>query len=175
VATRFVSVIQIFCSRNCICCAAMPAGPILRRQASELLQELRGKNPLVQCMQTPVSMDITANVLLSAGASPAMVCSEEESPAFVPKIDALYVNMGTLTGARVREVTVAIAEATRLHKPWVLDPVACGGTPFRTENCAKVMPAQSEPCFLRLPNHYLHYAHRPRIDITTHAHAPKHM
>ena len=114
------------------------AGYVLRRQPSELLGELRRKNSLVQCLQTPVSMDITANVLLAAGAAPAMVCSEEETPAFLPKADALYVNMGTLNAVRVREVTVAIAEATRLKKPWVLDPVACGGTPYRTEHCAKV-------------------------------------
>jgi hydroxyethylthiazole kinase len=84
-------------------------------------------------------MDITANVLLAVGAAPAMVCCEEETPAFLPRVDALYVNMGTLNAMRVREVTVAIAEATRLKKPWVLDPVACGGTAYRTENCVKAM------------------------------------
>ena len=31
-------------------------------------------NPLVQCITNFVSMDIMANSLLSAGASPAMVC-----------------------------------------------------------------------------------------------------
>ena len=88
-------------------------------------------------------MDITANVLLAAGAAPAMVCSEDETPAFLPKADVLYVNMGTLNAARVREITVAIAQASRLEKPWVLDPVACGSTPHRTEHCAKVSRTQS--------------------------------
>ena len=36
-------------------------------------QKLREANPLVQCITNYVSMDIMANVLLSIGASPAMV------------------------------------------------------------------------------------------------------
>ena len=119
-----------------------PGGDVTQipsRGPQELLKLMRSKNPLVQCMLTPVSLDITCNVLLAAGAAPAAVCAEEETPAFLPKADALYINMGTLTAARVREVTVAIREATRLQKPWVLDPVACGGTPHRTEHCAAAM------------------------------------
>jgi hypothetical protein len=112
---------------------------ILLQDPAGMLEELRRKNSLVQCLQTPVSMDITANVLLAVGAAPAMVCSVDETPAFLPKADALYVNMGTLNAMRVSEVSVAVAEATRLKKPWVLDPVACGGTPHRTEHCVKVV------------------------------------
>ena len=118
-----------------------PGAVVLRKTPSELLTTMRKKSPLVQCLQTPVSMDITANVLLAAGASPCMVCSEEETPAFLPKANVLYVNMGTLTAARVSEIAAAIKTATDLKKPWVLDPVACGGTPFRTANCAKAMQA----------------------------------
>jgi hypothetical protein len=39
------------------------------------LQLMRTKKPLVQCITNFVSMDIMANSLLAAGASPAMVCS----------------------------------------------------------------------------------------------------
>ena len=93
-------------------------GFAMRKTPAELLLAMRQKNPLVQCLQTPVSMDITANVLLAAGASPAMVCSEEETPAFLPKAGALYVNMGTLNAVRVGEIAAAIEAATRLKKPW---------------------------------------------------------
>jgi hydroxyethylthiazole kinase len=118
-----------------------PGAVVLVKKICEIVLMMRKKSPLVQCLQTPVSMDITANVLLAAGASPAMVCSEEETPAFLPKANVLYVNMGTLTAARVGEIAAAIKAATDLKKPWVLDPVACGGTPFRTANCAKAMQA----------------------------------
>ena len=40
------------------------------------LEELRSRCPLVQCITNYVSMDIMANVLLAAGASPAMAHGE---------------------------------------------------------------------------------------------------
>ena len=45
------------------------APQIPRRAPQELLKVMRSKNPLVQCMLTPVSLDITCNVLLAAGAA----------------------------------------------------------------------------------------------------------
>ena len=40
---------------------------------SRLVRAIRKQNPLVQCVTNYVSMDLMANVLLAAGASPAMV------------------------------------------------------------------------------------------------------
>ena len=37
------------------------------------MQRLAVRNPLIQCITNYVSMDLMANVLLAAGASPAMV------------------------------------------------------------------------------------------------------
>ena len=39
---------------------------------SEILDELRAKNPIVHCTNY-VAMNISANVVLAAGASPAMI------------------------------------------------------------------------------------------------------
>ena len=39
----------------------------------ELWQDMRAAQPLVQCITNYVSMDLMANTLLAAGASPAMV------------------------------------------------------------------------------------------------------
>jgi hypothetical protein len=47
-----------------------PGAVVLRKTPSELFTTMRKKSPLVQCLQTQVSMDITENVLLAAGASP---------------------------------------------------------------------------------------------------------
>lgn len=40
---------------------------------AKAVAKMREVNPLVQCITNFVSMDIMANVLLAAGASPAMV------------------------------------------------------------------------------------------------------
>lgn len=108
---------------------------------------MRERRPLVQCLQNMVSMDITANLLLALGASPAMVSSPDETPEFLPKADVLYVNMGTLTPQRIAEIEVATREAQRTGKPWVLDPVACGSTSSRKAQCVAAM--QCRPTIVR--------------------------
>lgn len=85
-------------------------------------------------------MDITANVLLAAGASPAMVASSDECEAFAAHCaSALLVNLGTLTSSAVASQRLAVQAAHRAQKPVVLDPVACGSTPYRTAACVEAL------------------------------------
>ena len=46
------------------------------------LSRVRTQRPLVQCITNDVVQEITANVLLAAGRSPAMVPAPEEAAAF---------------------------------------------------------------------------------------------
>ncbi len=50
----------------------------------DVLTALRDKNPLVHCITNHVAMNIAANVVLAAGASPAMVHAPEEIADFPP-------------------------------------------------------------------------------------------
>src|SRR5450631_3261652 len=97
------------------------------------LEDLRARRPLVHNITNYVAMTLSANVLLALGASPAMVHAEEEVEDFVAIADALVVNIGTLSPSWVAAMRLAIARATALGKPWVLDPVGCGATPYRTK------------------------------------------
>ena len=63
----------------------------------DLLTALRDQNPLVHCMTNYVAMNIAANVVLAAGASPAMVHAPEEIADFTPICGALTINIGTLS------------------------------------------------------------------------------
>jgi hydroxyethylthiazole kinase len=122
-------------------------------------------------------MDIMANVLLAAGASPAMAHALDEvrdgrrlggglfplcmlsaqlqrkrlrhhehpppqqkpPPSqvedFVKISSALLINMGTLSADWIAAKKLAAKQATTMGKPWVLDPVGCGATPYRTAAC----------------------------------------
>lgn len=66
---------------------------------SHLFARVRATAPLVQCITNYVAMNIAANVLLAAGASPAMIHAEEEAGAFAAMAGALTVNIGTLSPA----------------------------------------------------------------------------
>lgn len=90
----------------------------------DLLTALRDQNPLVQCITNYVAMNVAANVVLAAGASPAMVHAPEEIADFTPICGALTVNIGTLSASWQASMVAAATLANTHNIPWVLDPVA---------------------------------------------------
>lgn len=112
--------------------------PITIDAVFSALEDLRARRPLVHNITNYVAMSVSANVLLALGASPAMVHAAEEVEDFVAISDALAVNIGTLSPPWVAAMHAAVARANALGKPWVLDPVGCGATPYRTQVAAEL-------------------------------------
>lgn len=115
--------------------------------AAAALADLRAARPLVHNITNYVGMTISANVLLALGASPAMVHAEEEVEDFVAISSALAINIGTLSPRWVEAMRLAARKAVSLGKPWVLDPVGCGATPYRTAVAAEL--AVMDPAIIR--------------------------
>jgi len=103
------------------------------------LATMRRNAPLVQNITNYVAMNVMANVLLAAGASPAMVHAEEEVAEFAGFTPALTINIGTLSGPWVRAMRLAAQTAGARGTPWVLDPVAAGATAFRRETAQELV------------------------------------
>lgn len=106
---------------------------------TDLFERMRAANPLVHCITNYVAMNYAANVLLAAGASPAMVHTPEESGEFAAIAGALTVNIGTLSPHWVEGMVAAASSANAAGKPWVLDPVAHFATGFRQESVARLL------------------------------------
>ncbi|HHW06333.1 MAG TPA: hydroxyethylthiazole kinase [Clostridia bacterium] len=103
----------------------METSQVLSACAS-LWEEVRAKNPLVHCITNYVTINDVANVIIAAGASPAMVEHPDEAAVFTPLAAALYINIGTLTDIQQQGI-MAAGRAARDHGiPGVLDPVGCG-------------------------------------------------
>lgn len=100
---------------------------------------LRARKPLVQCLTNVVSSNFMANVLLSAGAAPAMVDNPEEAAAFARIAGAVLVNLGTPTSAQVESMRLAVAAAQEAGRPWVLDPIGAGGLVWRGAVAAQLL------------------------------------
>ncbi|KAK7279137.1 hypothetical protein RJT34_24182 [Clitoria ternatea] len=109
------------------------------KKAWEHLSLVRTHSPLIQCITNFVSMDLMANTLLSAGASPAMLYSAEELHHFTPRVSALTVNIGTLTPSWLPAMNTAAQLCSSLSIPWVLDPVAVSASPFRLNACLELV------------------------------------
>lgn len=97
----------------------------------ELLERMRHASPLVQCITNYVAMNYAANVMLAAGASPAMVHAPEEAGEFARLASAITINIGTLSSPWLEGMLAAARTANETGTPWVLDPVAHFATTFR--------------------------------------------
>jgi hydroxyethylthiazole kinase len=111
------------------------------------LQAIRQAAPLVHNITNFVAMEMVANCLLALGAAPAMVEAEEEVEDFLTSADALVVNIGTLSAGRLAAMRRAATRAAALERPWVLDPVGAGATPWRTGAATEL--SQLRPTVIR--------------------------
>jgi hydroxyethylthiazole kinase len=111
----------------------------LARMSGELLGAVAEAKPLVQSITNFVSMDIAANALLAIGASPAMVHAPEETPEFARFIDALVINIGTLSKQAADSMDIAAQAAILNKKPWLIDPVGAGGLTFRNDTVLRLL------------------------------------
>ena len=114
---------------------------------NDLLTDLRIKNPLVHCITNYVAMNTAANVVLAAGASPAMVHAPEEMAEFTPICGGLTINIGTLSASWLSSMKAAAKLANTHSIPWVLDPVAHFITEYR-RGAAQSLLAES-PAIIR--------------------------
>jgi hydroxyethylthiazole kinase len=103
------------------------------------LQKMREKNPLVHCITNYVAMNIAANTLLAAGASPAMIHAPEETADFAKVCSALTVNIGTISPSWLEGMKRAILSANDSNIPWVFDPVAHFATPYRSKAAKELL------------------------------------
>lgn len=101
------------------------------RTIEHSLTTMRHNAPLVQNITNYVAMNIVANALLAAGASPAMVHARAEATEFAGLAQALSINIGTPDPEWGRAMEEAAQVMAAAGKPWVLDPVAVGATAFR--------------------------------------------
>ena len=105
----------------------------LTASSAELLERMRASAPLVHCITNGVVMNFTANALLAAGASPAMVDIVGEAGPFAGVARGLLINLGTPAREQREAMREAVGVARAADTPWVLDPVAIGALPIRTD------------------------------------------
>lgn len=112
------------------------------------LAAFRAAQPLVQCLTNIVVAQWTANVLLAAGAAPAMVDNVHEAGDFARVASGVLINTGTPYPDTAAAMMVAVRAAVAAGTPWVLDPVAAGALQWRT-GLAHEFLAVGPPAILR--------------------------
>lgn len=108
--------------------------------AANTLCTLRARKPLILSLTNNVVQNITANMLLAAGAVPVMLTHPEEIRDLLYSCaNGMLVNLGTLAEAQAATMQQAVTDAAQARVPWVLDPVAVGLLKFRTQFCEQLL------------------------------------
>jgi len=103
----------------------------------DVLEQVRSRAPLIQCITNFVTVNDCANILLAAGASPTMAQDIREVEEAVADAEGLVCNLGAID--LVDSMILAGKRANELGIPVVLDPVAAGGTALRRESSARLL------------------------------------
>ena len=102
-----------------------------------LLENVKEKEPLVQCITNFVTVNDCANILLAIGATPTMAMDVREVEEAVARVSALVCNMGAIE--HTESMILAGKRANELQIPVVLDPVGAGGTTLRRNTVKELL------------------------------------
>ena len=124
---------------------------------TNLLDEIREKNPLIHNITNYVTVNDCANAVLAIGASPIMADDSGEVEEIVSISSALVINIGTLNQRTISSMIMAGKKANELNIPVVLDPVGAGASRLRNQTTQQILSQVkidvirgnlSEVCFL---------------------------
>lgn len=113
-----------------------------------LIEKLRQESPLTHCITNVVTVRDCANAVLAVGGSPIMANAPEEAGEIVSIANSLVINIGTLTQEQIETMKKSAKQATKMEKPFVLDPVGIGISKIRNETPIDIIK-ESKPAIIR--------------------------
>ena len=94
---------------------------------------LKKQKPLIHCITNPISINQCANAILSLGARPIMAEHPEEVLNITRESDALMLNIGNITDARMESIAISLKAAKEKGIPVLLDAVGVACSMLRRE------------------------------------------
>lgn len=91
-----------------------------------VLHRIRTQHPFVYGLTNYVAATLSANVLLAAGAAPAIGAAPGWATGFGGHAGAMWINAAGLINCTAQDMHDAVTAAQGNGVPWVLDPVAMG-------------------------------------------------
>ncbi|MBQ6219353.1 MAG: hydroxyethylthiazole kinase [Methanosphaera sp.] len=117
-------------------------------KSAQLVEKLRQNSPLTHCITNVVTVRDCANAVLAIGGSPIMANAPEEAEEIVSIANSLVINIGTLTTEQIETMKISAKKATKMEKPFVLDPVGVGISKIRNETPIDIIK-ESKPAIIR--------------------------
>ncbi|MGB4587684.1 MAG: hydroxyethylthiazole kinase [Clostridiaceae bacterium] len=106
-----------------------------------LMEKAKEDNPLVNFLVNYVTANELTSITSYFGGTPVMTDDPIDAADVVEygQVDALVFNIGTITNKQVNAMIEAGKKATERNVPIILDPVAAGVTPFRSQAIKRML------------------------------------
>ena len=97
----------------------------------EIRKTVWSKQPLIHCITNPISINQCANGILAIGARPIMAEHPDEVREITETADALMLNLGNITDARMQSMKVSLQAAKEKQIPVIADAVGIACSALR--------------------------------------------
>ena len=105
----------------------------------DIMNRVKEEKPLIHCITNPISINQCANAILALGALPIMAEHPKEVKEITRRADALLLNLGNITDARIKSIKIALKTAKRQGIPVVLDVVGTACSVLRLKLVKKLL------------------------------------
>lgn len=112
-------------------------------ELSKLIKELKEKKPLIHAVTNPISINQCANSILSVGARPIMAEHPKEVKSITKNADALMLNLGNITDARIKSIILSARTASKNKIPFLVDAVGVNCSDLRKRLIKKLLSFSS--------------------------------
>ena len=122
----------------------------MTEKQSKIRHLTQSAQPLIHCITNPISIHDCANIILAAGGRPIMAEHPAEVAEITSHAQALALNLGNITDARMESMPKSLETAARLHIPVMLDLVGiCTETDEHSHATAPERQHVRTPCHVR--------------------------
>lgn len=98
---------------------------------NEVIKQVNERSPLIHCITNPISINACANAILAVGARPVMAEHPLEVSEITNGADALMLNLGNITDARIKSMQISGKTAKEKGIPILLDAVGVACSSLR--------------------------------------------
>ena len=106
---------------------------------AEIRKAVRLDHPLIHCITNPISINQCANGLLAVGARPIMAEHPKEVSEITQSAQALMLNLGNITDARMESILISAKTAQAQGIPFLLDAVGIACSALRREYATELL------------------------------------
>lgn len=105
----------------------------------EIREAVRNRQPLIHCITNPISIHQCANGILAVGARPMMAEHPAEAQEITETANALMLNLGNITDARMQSMKASLLTAKEKNIPVIMDAVGIACSKLRRDYIAQLL------------------------------------